>query len=217
MKNRLEKILELDYHNEPFVILDLTRENNELLDVDLSNTHDFQEYIEFKKQETGSKLAIGRYGENRIIYNHSYLFQSEATRSVHLGLDFWVNAGMKVYSPFDARIHSFNDNSGMGNYGPTIILEHNKNGTAFYSLYGHLSERSIKNIKVGKKIKAGDFVGEVGHEKENGLWPPHLHFQLINSISTYKGDFPGVCKPSDKLKYFRICPNPNSLLKINNL
>ena len=66
-----------------------------------------------------------------------------------------------------------------GDYGATIILTHILEGITFYSLYGHLSLNSIKNIHEGERIKKGNVFAEFGIPTENGHWPPHLHFQLI--------------------------------------
>jgi hypothetical protein len=37
----------------------------------------------------------------------------------------------------DGRVHSFQNNDSLGNYGPTIILEHQVEDLTFYTLYGH--------------------------------------------------------------------------------
>jgi murein DD-endopeptidase MepM/ murein hydrolase activator NlpD len=46
-------------------------------------------------------------------------------------------------------VHSFNYNTGLGDYGPTIILEHKIEDHKFYTLYGHLSLESIDGIEIG--------------------------------------------------------------------
>ncbi|MEQ8926454.1 MAG: peptidoglycan DD-metalloendopeptidase family protein, partial [Fulvivirga sp.] len=102
-------------------------------------------------------------------------------------------------------------------YGPTIILEHQLEGIKFYTLYGHLSLNSIENLKNGQVIKAGKEFAWLGDYHENVHWPPHLHFQIINKIGTHKGDYPGVCKPSEKDKWLLNSPNPNYILNIEGL
>src|SRR5690606_14730404 len=105
------------------------------------------------------KVGFGGYNEDRIIYKRSSHFQGEEPRSVHLGVDLWTEAGTPVYAPLDAFVHSFADNQGMGNYGPTIILEHRLENHLFYTLYGHLSRKSLLGLSVGKSIKSGEKVG----------------------------------------------------------
>jgi hypothetical protein len=49
---------------------------------------------------------------------------------------------------------------------------------------------------------------------ENGHWPPHLHFQLIIDMGKAKGDYPGVCKYSEREKYLDNCPDPGFILSM---
>lgn len=109
-------------------------------------------------------------------------------------------------APLDGIVHSFAFNNRFGDYGATIILSHLLNGVSFYTLYGHLSLNSIKNIQEGDRIEKGDVFGEFGIPSENGSWPPHLHFQIISNIGEWKGDYPGVCKFSEKKNGWLIVP-----------
>ncbi|HSI90676.1 MAG TPA: peptidoglycan DD-metalloendopeptidase family protein, partial [Adhaeribacter sp.] len=138
-------------------------------------------------------------------------------RSLHLGIDIWAQAGTAVYAPLAATIHSFQDNAAYGDYGPTLILQHELEGTVFYTLYGHLDRASLKNLKPGKTIAKGEKIAEFGPYPENGDWPPHLHFQIIADMQNLKGDFPGVCKPSEKAFYVALCPDPNLILQSRHL
>jgi hypothetical protein len=51
------------------------------------------------------------------------------------------------FSALDGTLHSFNFNAGFGDYGPTIILEHNVENQTFI-LYGHLSLDSLEDPNV---------------------------------------------------------------------
>ena len=44
-------------------------------------------------------------------------------------------------------------------YGPTVILEHKISTYKFYTLYGHLSKKCLKKLKVGQSINKGDWIG----------------------------------------------------------
>src|SRR5690349_12009347 len=79
-------------------------------------------------------------------------------------------------APLDAIVHSFAFNNQQGDYGATIILTHKIEEISFFTLYGHLSLSSIKNIQEGQRIEKGDVFAEFGIPIENGHWPPHLHF-----------------------------------------
>ena len=135
-------------------------------------------------------------------------------RRLHLGIDIWGKPHTKVMAPMDALVHSFAFNNAFGDYGATIILTHNLQGETFYTLYGHLSLNSIKNIQEGDRIKKGDVFAEFGIPFENGQWPPHLHFQLIINMEGNKGDYPGVCKYSEREKYLSNCPDPDLVLQM---
>jgi murein DD-endopeptidase MepM/ murein hydrolase activator NlpD len=86
---------------------------------------------------------------------------------------------------------------------------------SFYTLYGHLSLNSLKNLNGGERIEKGDVFAEFGIPMENGHWPPHLHFQIIIDLQGYEGDYPGVCKYSERKKYLANCPDPDLILRLN--
>jgi hypothetical protein len=121
-------------------------------------------------------------------------------------MDFWTTAGTPVFAPLAGEVHSFQINEGSGNYGPTIILYHPTEKS--YSLYGHLANDDLKNLKVGDVIAAGQLLCHLGNPSENGGWPPHLHFQLIRDMQGMEGDYPGVCSKRDIDFYANNCPDP---------
>jgi murein DD-endopeptidase MepM/ murein hydrolase activator NlpD len=134
---------------------------------------------------------------------------------LHLGIDIWGQAGTKVFAPLDGIVHSFAFNNNDSDYGATIILTHNINGVFFHTLYGHLSLNSIKNLHGGKRISRGEVFTEFGMRFENGNWPPHLHFQLILDMEDLEGDYPGVCKFSEKERWLENSPDPDLILQFN--
>ncbi len=175
----------------------------------------FQEFLMEELEKSNKTFALGGYLENRIIYSRSNVFASgESTfRNIHLGVDIWTDAGSPVYCPVGGRVHSFNDNTGFGNYGPTLILEHQLRGGIIYSLYGQLSHKDLHGWQKGMPIEKGVIIGHLGSWEENGCWPPHLHFQLIKNIGAYDGDFPGVCEESQLASFREICPDPNTWIQ----
>ncbi len=138
--------------------------------------------------------------------------KGEEPRRLHLGIDIWGKPYTKVVAPLDGIVHSFAFNNAFGDYGATIILSHQIEGLPFYTLYGHLSLNSLKNLYEGQNIKGGDVFAEFGIPFENGQWPPHLHFQIILDMEGRKGDYPGVCKFSEREKYLANCPDPDLIL-----
>jgi len=216
-QQNIGRVLSIDYRRLPFFVFDFTENNQELEKVNMSDTVEFSRYIRSKISENNARFGIGRYNENRTIYDHSNLFDGDARRTIHLGIDLWVSPGTEVLCPIKAKVHSFNNNSGNGDYGPTIILEHNLDAVKFYTLYGHLSLDSIENLEVGQIFNVGDVIGKIGNFPVNGNWPPHLHFQIIMDMQGKEGDFPGVASIEERQKYLDLCPNPNLILNINFL
>jgi murein DD-endopeptidase MepM/ murein hydrolase activator NlpD len=156
----------------------------------------------------------GGYGELRSIYGKSDLFSGEEPRRFHLGVDIWGDAGTPVYAFLGGMIHSFAFNDNDGDYGATLVLLHQLDGIAFYTLYGHISLRDIDSIAPGQYVSHGQEIAHFGEPHENGNWPPHLHFQVIADMELKKGDYPGVCKFSEREKYLKNCPDPNLILQI---
>lgn len=162
------------------------------------------------------KYGIGGYNEYRTLYARSKHFDTdEEPRRLHLGTDIWGEAGTKIMAPLDGIVHSFAFNNNDSDYGATIILTHNIHGISFYTLYGHLSLNSIKNLEEGKHVREGEVFAEFGMRFENGNWPPHLHLQLIWDMQNRNGDYPGVCKFSEKEKWLHNSPDPDLILQLN--
>ncbi|RYY35196.1 MAG: peptidase M23 [Sphingobacteriaceae bacterium] len=196
--------------------MNLTLNNSELSTQLLNQPEAFDAWVTDKLRTTGSRYGVGGYMENRAIYTAREHFSDRGeARSIHLGIDIWGAAGTTVYTPLDGTVHSFQDNAGYGDYGPTIIIQHNIAGLILYSLYGHLSSADLTGLAIGQHITAGQQIARFGALTENGNWPPHLHFQLMLDMQGLSGDYPGVCKPSEKEKYLQKIPNPNLLLQFN--
>lgn len=179
--------------------------------------------LKLKKLECDwpNTFFVGGYLERRPLYT-TEAYKREGNngseqRCVHLGMDFWVSEGTKITSLFEGRVFSAFNNDKSKDYGPTIILEHQINNFKFYTLYGHLSKKSLNLFDVGKKVNKGDLIGFVGDSAENGDWAPHLHFQIILSMLDCKNDFPGVAYQSELNVWKSICPNPNLIFQISDL
>jgi len=219
-KQDFHAVVPFDSSKDKLLSLNFTANNHELTSDILSDTAKFTSYINNKLVSANAKYGIGGYAEHRTVYSISKLFDADKTgeepRRLHLGIDIWGKPYTKVMAALNGIIHSYAFNDGFGNYGVTIILSHSLLGFTFYTLYGHLSQSSIKNIKEGDKVGRGDVFAEFGIPVENGHWPPHLHFQVIIDIENWKGDYPGVCKFSEKEKYLSNCPDPDLILQMMN-
>lgn len=201
-----DKLLKMDF-----------TENNTSLTADIyGNKGKFNNYIQGLLKENSSRYGIGGYAERRVIYAASSHFDDgDEPRRLHLATDIWGHAGTPVFAFMGGSIHSFAFNNQPGDYGATLILLHQLDGFAFYTLYGHLSLRDIENIAAGQYFNRGQEIAHLGEPHENGGWPPHLHFQIILDMELKEGDYPGVCKYSERERYLQNCPDPDLILQMN--
>jgi murein DD-endopeptidase MepM/ murein hydrolase activator NlpD len=200
-----------------YTSLNLSASNHELNQTDITNTSDFEAFIENHLDKNNAKVAYGGYNEIRNLYKRSTSFNDADSeeRNIHIGLDLWIKAGTSVLAALDGKIHSFQYNNKIADYGPTIILEHQIENQTFYTLYGHLALESIASIKIGDLFTKGQQLATLGDSTVNGDYAPHLHFQIIKDIKENFGDYPGVCSKSNLEYYLENCPDPNLLLKIS--
>ncbi|MCU0381649.1 MAG: peptidoglycan DD-metalloendopeptidase family protein [Chitinophagaceae bacterium] len=200
------------------VRMDLSASNHTLRDEIFSDTGRFSTWVNDFRRQHGARYAIGGYGELRTMYSRSAVFSGDQAsgepRRFHLGVDIWGDAGTPVFCPIGGMIHSFAMNDRDGDYGATIILLHQLDGLAFYTLYGHLSAADLA-ITEGTYVNRGQVIGHFGEPKENGNWPPHLHIQVIRDMELREGDYPGVCRYSERGQYLYNCPDPDLLISMN--
>jgi len=210
------KVIDSSIDFSKYVALDLSVTNKGLVESKPLTAADFENFITNYLKKNNAEIAFGGYIEGRNLYQRSTIFKNEnlPERNIHIGLDLWGKVGTSILAPLDGKIHSFKNNEGFGDYGPTIILEHEIENEKFYTLYGHLSLESIENLTVGTVFKKGESLATFGNSTVNGDYAPHLHFQIINNIENYNGDYPGVCNINDLNFYIENCPDPNLLLKI---
>jgi len=122
--------------------------------------------------------------------------------------------GEVAYGGYLEKRHSFQNNSSVGDYGPTIILKHDIRSNVFYTLYGHLSVDSLHDLYVGKPFAKGKTLAKLGTTDINVNYAPHLHFQIIRDLQANTGDYPGVAAENELHFYTKNCPNPNLLLNL---
>ena len=229
-KNQLNfhKIVDFNPALDKLYPFNFTESNTELHAADIADTSIFSKYINYKLNSSQSKYGIGGYGEDRVLYKRSDLFDAgvgkianasqpvikQESRSIHLGIDIWGAAGTKVYIPMGGTVHSFAFNDNFGDYGATIILQHQLETITFYTLYGHLSRADLANMQEGKFLNRGELLAHFGEPQDNGNWPPHLHFQIIEDLRIKRGDYPGVCTKSESDFYLSNCPNPDLMLNM---
>jgi murein DD-endopeptidase MepM/ murein hydrolase activator NlpD len=207
-------VVPFDAKKDNLLPLDFTAANTTLTADILSDTHVFSHYVN-SLLETKYTYGIGGYNEHRTIYARSTVFDTaEEPRRLHLGIDIWGRADTPIFVPLDSYVHSFAFNEHYGDYGATIILQHQLEGTSFNTLYGHLSLKDLVGLHEGQQIAAGAEFAHFGEPIENGQWPPHLHFQIVQEMYENKGDYPGVCRFSEREKFLANSPDPNVILQM---
>lgn len=211
-------VLDNRIHLNQYIPIDLSEANPALLAFDVSSSLAWEIYIQSYLNKSAAQVAFGGYPEQRNLYTRSAYFNqvnTDTIRNIHVGLDLWVASGTAIVAPLEGKIHSFANNINFGDYGPTLILEHQYHDVVFYTLYGHLSLESLSNKKIGDTIYKGQPMGTLGCPKVNGDYAPHLHFQIIKDLEGHVGDYPGVCSKKNLNHFLQNCPDPNVLLKLN--
>ena len=217
-KDGFANLLSVDLNKTDYHVFDLS-----IGSLELGNNPYFEEDELFERHlarlmaDRDVEIAIGKYNEIRPLYTtDEYIVEGNngpRWRSLHIGLDFFAQAGTPLYAPWEGRVFSVHDNAGDRNYGPTLILEHTfGEGETFYTLYGHLKATVLQQRTKGEHIEKGQLIAHIGPRPENGNWPPHLHFQILLDLLDNTHDFPGVAFPEQAKVWTSICPDPNLLI-----
>ncbi|WP_378942202.1 aminotransferase class III-fold pyridoxal phosphate-dependent enzyme [Mesorhizobium sp. ANAO-SY3R2] len=146
--------------------------------------------------EYGISLGIGPWGEARTVYAGDMFksrFVAGERRDRHLGLDLFMPAGTKVYTPLAATVQSVEIEEDPLGYGGLVALLHEPEGCPpFVTLWGHLAHEAVTRLKPSAKLEAGALVGEMGVDAQNGGWAPHLHLQISTDTSLSAREILGV-------------------------
>jgi 4-aminobutyrate aminotransferase-like enzyme/Ser/Thr protein kinase RdoA (MazF antagonist) len=212
-------VLDTDLRTEPTVVLDLSvasplvsGDPNENVEAKLTPR------VTGVMRGAGARVAIGRYDEPRLLYTAPFFggpSPADERRTIHIGLDLFADAGTPVFAPLDGTVHAFGDNAVAQDYGPVIVLRHETEaGDEFYTLYGHLSRRSLDGLRVGRRVPRGERIGWLGAPNENGAWTPHLHLQIITDLLELGTDFPGVAPASQRAVWRSLSPDPNLIVGV---
>jgi 4-aminobutyrate aminotransferase-like enzyme/Ser/Thr protein kinase RdoA (MazF antagonist)/sugar phosphate permease len=230
----------LDLGMTPVHVFDLGVDSTEFGLTPLpQNAADWTDLLFRKMRSVKAEVGVGRYDEVRRWYTADVFRapgeEAPEWRTVHLGIDLFAEEGSPVFAPFDGTVHSFAHNQGDLDYGPALILEHTAEKTAdglpvdessrtesdpgliqgdlrFWTLYGHLGKDVLTRFSPGQRVAKGEMVAHLGGFPNNGNWPPHLHFQIITHPMGAQGDFPGVCRPSQRTVWKALSPDPNLVL-----
>src|SRR5262249_7426970 len=160
-KTAASQILDCDLKKEPCVVIDLSV-GSAFLGADPTNaeTEKLCAAIEVAKKEAGAQIAVGRYDEARLLYNAPQFEVSknpaDERRTIHLGLDLFVETGTPLRAPLAGSVHILANNAFPQDYGPLVVLKHTTdNDEEFFTLYGHLAETALRELHVGLYISQG--------------------------------------------------------------
>lgn len=153
--------------------------------------------------------GIGRYNERR--HNMYTAPQYANRRYIHMGIDIWTPPGEPVYASRVGLIAYMADHDQPGNYGPTIVLNHQIGKSDLFALYGHLTRDSLTENSIGDIVHQGSIFAKIGSSEENGGWMPHLHYQLSWN-DPGEADMPGVVAESELEEALQVYPDPRIVL-----
>lgn len=162
--------------NRIFNLRNFTLKWTKIQIAELAKTHWFDKTTPIKKNWrkhfeilTSSNL-FGGYLEDR-----SSLFDSRHVpgKTIHLGIDYWINQGIEVKSPTEGTILlSQPQRSENGGWGGRVDVATNKG----ILIFGHLEKPKCYE---GQRIEIGQILGKIRKSEENRGWSPHLHLQLV--------------------------------------
>lgn len=202
-----EPLFDLDDNT---LILDLSEGSTALgKPLDNLSVEQFAALIDAAMQRANTSFALGRWGERRALYRSEHFTSGNEARTVHLGVDVFCAARMRIRAPLDGVVDILANNSRPLDYGPMVILKHTApSGHPFWTVYGHLGQECLKELRAGMPVGAGEYFATVGAPPDNGNWPPHLHFQVALDLLELGRDFPGVAAVSEQARWLRLSPNP---------
>jgi len=115
-----------------------------------------------------------------------YLYgETGSSGTVHHGVDFSAPEGTPVKAAASGTVYISTDlideNGKYYSYGKYIVIEHYDvtRGT-YYTLYAHLSSRSVNQ---GDTVTYGQIIGYSGNTGNSG--GPHLHFEIRKGTYSY--------------------------------
>ncbi len=162
-----------------------------------------------ENRQRSSPYGVGKYNERRKGMYMSELFANR--RDIHVGIDLAGPLGEPVHAFFAGRILHLGYNSAPGDYGYTLVTEHELNDQILYALFGHLSAASLQDKSPGQSFAKGEVIAWLGDKNENGGWNPHVHFQL-SLVRPTGPDLPGAVNEANLQEALKIYPDPRLVL-----
>jgi len=197
---------------DPF-IADLSTHSPLLKGIDVTDQQGFQRIL-IERMGSAYRWGLAPYLERRDTLLGDCPQMAADKRFIHLGLDVILALGTPLHAPLDATVAESGFESGQGNYGGYVLLEHRSPYfETFYSFYGHLCRDRLP--PAGTRVAAGAAFAEIGDFHENGNWFHHTHIQVITRKGLEKGYVSkGYCSEKDLADMNDLCPSPIPIFKI---
>ena len=165
----------------------------------------------------GVPYGLGAYAEDRRVYTSDQFADAGGPerRTVHTGIDVFAPAMTRVHAPLAGRVLHVTYNADPLDYGHTLILQHEGDGAAFFTLYGHLAGTLPGLLQPGDAVAAGQLICHLGDWHENGGWAPHLHFQVMTDmLGRTDGNFVGAGHTGLWDVWQDICVDPDLVMRL---
>lgn len=107
-------------------------------------------------------------------------FLDSGAKRKHAGVDIGGRYGQAILAVESGRVIQLQRSRSF--YGWYVVVEHNKKGVRFWSLYAHMGKF---DVRLGKKVARGQKLGEIG--KTGKTSGPHVHFELRVSSNSRDG------------------------------
>ena len=99
------------------------------------------------------------------------------TYTMHTGTDFAAPLGTPIHAVTDGTV-VYTGAGRLGRSSELVIIEHQVEGTTFYSWYVHMYRDGIF-VETGQQVRSGEIIAEVGNNGNST--GPHLHFEIHTS------------------------------------
>lgn len=194
-------------------IADLSYKNDILTEMNERDQRRFQAILE-SEMGTTHTWGVAGYLERRDTLLRSCPQMVAEQRFFHLGLDVIVPLGARLCAPLPATVIEAGYESGEGNYGGFVLLEHaSDHYETFYSFYGHLCRDALPSA--GRALAAGEPFAVIGDFHENGNWFHHTHLQILTRRGYEAGYLSkGYCADHDLAEMDALCPSPLPLFQV---
>ena len=215
LKNQISPIFEKQLVGNG-VFISLANDSQVYKRIDIKNQVQLQEYADELMSQNQTNWAISEFGENRKFMftqlGHHQMVQQN--RFIHLGLDIWVPVNTIVHAPLAGKIVISEYESGEGNYGGLVVIEHIIQDQKIYSVYGHLNKDHLP--KAGTNLNAGQQFAKIGEMNSNGGYFYHIHLQVLTEKGYNQEMVHQGYTTEEKFKTIQdLCLDPRFLFSIN--